>query len=50
MEFTAGEAVAPEAPVAEDPGAQGVVPDVDDLADEQPEPDSRVTPDVPPAP
>ena len=35
---------------AEDSPAEGLPSDAQELADAQPEPDSRVTPDPPPAP
>jgi hypothetical protein len=35
--------------VLDEPGAEGLAPEADELADEQPEPDSRTSPDEPAA-
>jgi hypothetical protein len=38
------------AAVLDEPDAEGIAPEGDELADEQPEPDSRTSPDEPSAP
>jgi hypothetical protein len=46
-----GETSVSDEPVAvlDEPDAEGLAPDADELADEQPEPDSRTSPDEPAA-